>query len=114
MTVAITLILATSTILLFIAMVFSAMASTAASKLTTDPTNLKENAASAHRNSMISAVICGISALLGIVAIILYLTSDKIVKTAHDALGRRVAAMANAGSPAAAAAVQAAGGIPVE
>lgn len=109
MTVAITIILITSTLLLFVSMVFSAMASTAAARITSDPGSVKDNADSAHRNSMIAAVICGISALLGIVTVILYLNSDRIVSSAHDALGRRVAAMANAGSPAAVAAVQAAG-----
>ena len=106
---AIKVIMIIAIILLFVVMVLSAIAS---NQISGDkPT--KEDIATAHKYSMISAVVTGLAALLFFVVLIIYWNSDTIRSKAGDAfarLGARIRQQAAAGDPAAIAAVQGAVG----
>ncbi len=97
-----------ATILLFVVMVLSAIAS---NQISGDkPT--KENVATAHKYSMIAALVTGLSALIIFVALIIYWNSSTIRSKAGDyfaRLGATIRQQAVMGDPTAAAAVAAAG-----
>lgn len=79
-----------SMILLFISMVLSAMSASAAEKGDTS---------TARKYSLYSAVVSGLSVVLLVVILVMYLNSERIVTSTHAALGQ-IAAGAQAGQGA--------------
>lgn len=75
---AVIIFLSLSIVLLFVAMVLSALAASAAKK---------NNMADAHKFSMWSAITSGISIFIIIGVMFLYIHSTRILKMAHGALG---------------------------
>jgi hypothetical protein len=77
--VAVIICLVISMVLLFTSMVLSSMAASAASK---------NNSNNAHKYSMASAVVSGLSVFLLIVVLILYINAGRIANVAQGALNR--------------------------
>jgi hypothetical protein len=78
MSASVIILMVITMIFLFVAMVLAAMASSEAQK---------KNLVDAHKYSLWSAVVCGISIFIFIVILVIYIYSSRIASAIHTGLG---------------------------